>query len=484
MIEMYGIRESARMIMILACILVMIIQTMAFMLSVWRYGRTKKDIAGDVLEGLCLVQAVIAVVMIADVQNSLNENAVLGSRFAAARYVLLASIAVCCVLICAFGGKGVCFAAAVPAALILPAVEAAAPGMFVYVFCTSVVLLGVRGTVVLAGRIRAIRTGISALSVPEAVDRLNAGVMFCDEKGVILLVNLKMQEIIAAITGEVFRSGKLFAADLTREKLLPGIAVTSLGADIVYTLRDGSAWMFRKADIKVKNSVYFQFSATDVTEQWNMTMELKYRNDALEKRSEKLKKVLENIESISRNEELVRAKSAVHDLLGRHLTVLLRALREGQPAEYSLVTPFADNFLGLLRSAPKTGDAGKEVEMLNANLAELGITLKLEGSIPEDERTASLVMHAVREAVTNAVRHGLATEVDVRCEKTGEAEKIFISNNGSLPEKEITEGGGITQMRREISDYGGTLRVITSPAFCLEITLRGESGKDDQSANS
>ncbi len=56
-------------------------------------------------------------------------------------------------------------------------------------------------------------------------------------------------------------------------------------------------------------------------------------------------------------------------------------------------------------------------------------------------------------------------------------ESYFLSlkNDGEMPEGDIEPKGGLKILRSEIGEAGGTMKIVYSPDFVLEITLpKGE----------
>ena len=47
----------------------------------------------------------------------------------------------------------------------------------------------------------------------------------------------------------------------------------------------------------------------------------------------------------------------------------------------------------------------------------------------------------------------------------------MIRNNGKPPEKKITEGGGLTNLRHQIENSGGKMTVQSMPEFSLVIEM-------------
>lgn len=55
---------------------------------------------------------------------------------------------------------------------------------------------------------------------------------------------------------------------------------------------------------------------------------------------------------------------------------------------------------------------------------------------------------------------------------------IHITNDGKVPDDEITEGGGLSALRRRIENAGGIMRIKSRPNFALSALLPyGEENK-------
>ena len=103
----------------------------------------------------------------------------------------------------------------------------------------------------------------------------------------------------------------------------------------------------------------------------------------------------------------------------------------------------------------------------------IGVEIRLEGPLPGGCAMGDLFADIVREGATNAVRHGLATQVLVRMEHGQTCCRMRITNNGPPPPENIREGEGLSGIRKKVTARGGELRVITRPRFALEIDLPG-----------
>jgi signal transduction histidine kinase len=87
-----------------------------------------------------------------------------------------------------------------------------------------------------------------------------------------------------------------------------------------------------------------------------------------------------------------------------------------------------------------------------------------------------LIVDIAREAITNAVRHGFATEVHIHADYADGTYRLKITDNGRPAAGEIKEGVGIGGMRRRLAQFGGELAVVSEPNFTLTVTIPGSAG--------
>jgi signal transduction histidine kinase len=170
-------------------------------------------------------------------------------------------------------------------------------------------------------------------------------------------------------------------------------------------------------------------------------------------------------------EDRARLARDMHDSVGHHLTAIrmqaaaTRRVLHGSPpnADRALgtITDLASSALGDVRALLNTlreeasglADVGGLVERLSGpgcRITVHGLPLRLPPAI---DHVAYCV---VQEALTNAVRHAEATEVEVhlRC-RHGELEVSVTDDGGPL--EGFVAGQGIRGMRERVDQVGGTL---------------------------
>ena len=82
-------------------------------------------------------------------------------------------------------------------------------------------------------------------------------------------------------------------------------------------------------------------------------------------------------------------------------------------------------------------------------------------------------MDIIREASTNAVRHGFASKINIKSENVCNNYYLTISNNGHIITTPIIPGSGIKIIRKKVSAHSGTVDIMLQPLFTLSIVIPG-----------
>lgn len=317
-----------------------------------------------------------------------------------------------------------------------------------------------------------IRTQISTMSIKETIDILNTGLLFFRSDGSIILCNNRMNMLAQQITGQVLQNGRVFQMLLEYGILFDGCTREVLSGQQVFRLPDSSVWSISLHDIYIKHKKLILMTADDVTERWDAMMLLDYQNQMLEKRGEELRQTIEQLQTICEAEEIARSKGRVHDILGQRISLLLRAMRDNQQPDETLLMDFIHNLPTALREEEMQSPAHR-LKMLKETFQGMDVSVEIQGELPEDIEVAYNFAEIAVECVTNAVRHGYATRVQLHFFQNS-CWRMTVMDNGIPPVEPIREGGGISEMRRRIDRLGGTLELYTVPRFSIQIFVPKE----------
>ena len=352
--------------------------------------------------------------------------------------------------------------------LTLPVMEARAGRAFPVAFTAGLAVL-FAGGILLAVRIRGeLKSHITGLSIKQAMDSLASAVLFYQKNGYIIMQNNKMQELMLQSAGRVFYNGKLFL----ETAVIPNAEHTGLDS-YLYRIgdRNESVWLFTVRELIAGGKTVTRLTAADVTEQDSIITVLRRKQTVLKDRQEQLWAFVNNIEEICRTEELLRIKNELHDAHNTKLATLLQYLHYGElPAGES----FDDLRESVLRGMkePETVPASEEtLNVLIEHYGRKGVNLRKTGSLPPEQDIAFAFIQIFREAVANAVIHGYANEVTTEITYDDDTVTMSVTDNGAASPKAIKEGGGVTNMRRQIEKLGGTLEISVVPRFTITATV-------------
>ena len=305
---------------------------------------------------------------------------------------------------------------------------------------------------------------ITRSSIKEAMDELPVAGCYFNEWGGVKLCNRQMYRLYHAMTGKDLQTlGEL------RDAL-------RACPDGVYHAQDGSVWQYYEENRTIDGKKYTEAVLTDVTELAHVNADLAKDNEALQAVNQKLRKMYARAEDSIREREYLSFKLKIHDEIGQSLAVLRKSLQDGQTDNWQMV----QMQLRKLSVAAETlifhpdADSIDDYDVLLSECADLGVELKLDGMLPIEPLIYDLTVTAMRECVTNCVRHAHGTQVEVRIKGVPSGYLVRITNDGEVPKGEITEGSGLGVLRRSIEHAGGEMQISHDPVFAMNLTFMRE----------
>ncbi len=300
---------------------------------------------------------------------------------------------------------------------------------------------------------------ITPMSVKDSIDMLHAGLCYWEKGGRIILSNKKMDEICLAVSGEMLLNGDRFHKCIDSECM---------------SMPDGTTKYFFHNLVEFEDKQIHELIAVDVTELYKKNELLEEETISLQKMNENLRRYNQEIEETVRKQEILDTKIYIHDEMNR-LMLLTTAMTENSISEeefYSVLTLWRNNAILLGNEVEKNK---KDTEILEINkLAELlGINIVWVGKslyeIPKKHQ--EILIMVIREAIANAVKHAEAKNVKVNIENVSGGVTAAVSNDGKKPSRNVSLGGGLSNIRRMVEAQRGSLKVVVKEQFTLVIHL-------------
>jgi two-component system sensor histidine kinase DesK len=198
---------------------------------------------------------------------------------------------------------------------------------------------------------------------------------------------------------------------------------------------------------------------------------------------QKLERAHSEIEHLAQVAERERIARDLHDLLGHTLSLITlkaelarklvdrdpeRAKQEMLDVEHTSRAALAD----VREAISGYRGEGLAAEMIRARktLETAGILVNCDcAQLPLTPAQETVLALALREAVTNVVRHAQARQCSVRLQRDHDRCTLEIADDGSG--LDAAEGNGLRGMRERLEAIGGSLRRQTQPGTRLIIDL-------------
>jgi signal transduction histidine kinase len=341
----------------------------------------------------------------------------------------------------------------------------------IWIFLAGMSLLIIYLCLLVRNEILTCRKNISAWSVKETMDDVPCGVCVSDSWGRIVLSNKKMRELSRMLIGAVLQNYEDLKQVLDGNKSVQGVTRLSPKNSVLY-LPNGTVWMFQNYMLTEEEVAgYLQTVAFDITEIYFNSEKIRMKNEKLELLNQKLKKMYEQIDESIREQETLKMKMQVHDSFGRSLLTIRRMLEGNKEPDYM------KNQLEILKqsvyilSGIMQDDTEKQYEESIKHAEKLGVSVEIEGELCDEYQVALITDKAIRECVTNCIRHAHGRRVYVQSHKTREGWKVCITNDGERPKEGCREGGGLSALREVVERDGGKMTTKFEPEFLLALKL-------------
>ena len=325
--------------------------------------------------------------------------------------------------------------------------------------------------------------------VREAINNYPDGICFAAPGGRPILSNKMINDVCYMLTGHTVTNADRMWEEIGDLKI-PGVrtgpdrkAASDVDEEIeqvLCRLQNGQVWQFQRRPLILETGPVMQYEAADVTELYHYQMQLQEKNDQLSEMLERQKALLQSIVENNLKKEVLHTKMRIHSDFGRVLVMTENRLTNRDESEDDTEIFAAwDHVITDMENASmrdETATASPQNELLK--MAEMiGCNVEFIGEQPTERRALLLLYAAIREALTNAVRHAGADRLIVEIRHDERCCRVTIASNGRTGVTSIQEGGGLSDLRRRLEQEGASLLMEVNDGVVMHVTIPvGENG--------
>ncbi len=325
--------------------------------------------------------------------------------------------------------------------------------------------------------IRLARSTITAATPKSIFDSMVYGALIANHRGKVLIINPAMNRIVKTLG--LTEPGYVKALETELEDRAVQNQVQSTPDGCLLLSSGGNAFWFNKETFLVKNRSYQMITASEVTRTYLLMLETAQANVELEEANNGLANLVEEASQTASLAEKLRINQLAHDILGQRLTLATSsidlAIHKGVSERKEIDQRIHNSALLLDQSLD---DLFSEKEMgfqeMFQSLSDIfdliEVKIHLAGDLPQSSHDA-LLGRILREAVTNAVRHGRALNIYVDITHGTQQLSMTIKNDGIRPGGPLFFNTGMEGIRQQLLKIGGRLEMDTQAEFVLKTTL-------------
>lgn len=325
--------------------------------------------------------------------------------------------------------------------------------------------------------------------IREAINSYPDGICFAAPGGRPILANKKINDICYMMTGHTVTNADRMWEELGDHRIqvtLPdpnGDALNDLNEgteQILCRLQNEQVWQFQRRQLMLDSGPVMQYEAADVSELYRYQKQLQEKNEQLSGMLERQKTLLQNIVENNLKKEVLHTKMRIHSDFGRLLVMTENRLsNREESSDDSDIFEAWDHVISDMENASERKElaaASPQTELLK--MAEMiGCKVEFTGEQPKERRALLLLYAAIREALTNAVRHAGADRLIVDIRHDDRYYRVAISSNGRNDVMSVHEGGGLSDLRRRLEQEGAELSIDINGGVVMNVTIpKGEDG--------
>ena len=225
-------------------------------------------------------------------------------------------------------------------------------------------------------------------SIKEAMNLLPTGICYFNFDGTVKLANTQIYQLFRILAHK-----DLQELSELRDALYTSIqnGVNRLaGKKDTYIFPDGKVWDYRENEVRDRDGkIYIEAVFMDVTKQYHEKINLTKQTEKLKEISRELRYLSDNVLILTRERDVLAAKTKLHDQMGAGLTAIRQNLLQGSE-DYSDAVRLLCQAVNAIWNDNQQPFGEGEFEQFLQDAKTLGVKIECLGSLPKNEDYANI----------------------------------------------------------------------------------------------
>ena len=326
---------------------------------------------------------------------------------------------------------------------------------------------------------------ITPLSIGETLKKLPEGVLVSTNNRILFMNDSMRDELVSlGLGGHLMKNVNVWEKIGSLEK---NESRKSWQPCFIKT-KGARTLMFSRDERMCGKRLAEQIVAVDVTAITKLNEEIEATNTELLKVNVELSKQLKNLEETCKQEAALQMHKRVHDEIGQRLSILHQWLESSNSEEITQTqaVELVSNITTKLRK--KEIEPEDELASVIDAFAQAGVTITITGDgptnpyslVPSPSRgDGPCLAEILREAATNALKHGHAQNVWVNIYRGDNSQAITITNDGEGAKMMPELGCWLRSMKAKIESAGGTFEISSTDPFTIVVSFENKDDEND-----
>lgn len=308
------------------------------------------------------------------------------------------------------------------------------------------------------------KNNVTESSIKEGMDNLPSGLCWYSEDGTVIMKNKLMESLCFLLTGKYLYDGRRLKDAFCR----------GMDENHVICLPNDTAWSIYMDTVRNGSEFLYEICAYNITKEYDTTRLLAKKQEEAQRVNAKLTQYSRELAQMITAGEILAAKVRVHDELGQGLLLTRKYLLRGGSEEDREKLLYVLRKNSTLMEGDRSEGGRSYLEMILEAASDMGVTLVIDGMMPENRAVSDVITTAIHENLTNTIRHAQGDEMLVKLTNGRSACTAEFTNNGAVPQGPVEERGGLAMLRALVEAAGGEMEIEHTPKYKMTLRFEGE----------